>query len=336
MGVRILSHDTLLAERAAAREARRAARGPARVVDAGTGLPVPIQRLITSGDGLAAFADTVRIDVNEGRENVPLLYEPLYRRLAADNLPRTIDLNLIAQAAVVFLQRFEGGEVHFGHMAPNTPASVSLANYSAGFEYTSEMVEFDETWSVAELNRAFGEAYNALLNHLHLGPFLSYTYTADNQTPADATAGASSVELMRNTLIAAYRTSVTAKRPGSVLLASSTDRFRIEDALQLTNDSNGNRLPPIGVIDTVIYYDGFTIDVGPKTYSYPGVTAGTGYLIQPQRRLREIVKTRGGQDMFIETGNPDVSRRIEDQITAHTYRTLYSDVAGSTEEITLP
>lgn len=328
MHYRTLTLDSLRAERAAERKANNKPLKRLRLIE-------PIQRLITTSDGLTTLAEKVYLDVNEGRENVPVLYEPLYQPLRADNLPRTIDLNLIASASVVFLQRFEGGEVHFGHMAANTPASVSLANYSAGFEYTSEMAEFDETWRIEELNRAFGEAYNALLNHLHLGPFITYSYTSANQTAADAT-GATLVDRTRNTLINAYRESVTAKRPGSVLLAATTNRFQLEDAIARRYDNVGNQFPALDAIDTIIYYDGFQITVGPKTYTYPGVPAGTAYLIQPRRRLREIVKTKGGQDMWIETGNPDVSRRIEDQLAAHTYRTLYADVAGSTEEITLP
>jgi hypothetical protein len=39
------------------------------------------------------------------------------------------------------------------------------------------MIEFDRTWNIEENNQAFGRAYNALLNHLHLSvPIIGGTY----------------------------------------------------------------------------------------------------------------------------------------------------------------
>jgi hypothetical protein len=44
------------------------------------------------------------------------------------------------------------------------------------------MIEFDRTWSIELQNQAFGRAYNALLNHLHLSPIIGGTYTGGNAT----------------------------------------------------------------------------------------------------------------------------------------------------------
>ncbi len=326
--LRIVSHET---ERARRRDDRQRTGQPLKRLR----LVEPIKRLITTSEGAASIADKVELDVNEGREAVPTLYEALYRRLASDTLPRTIDLNLIASAQAVFLERFEGGEVHFGHLAKGTPATVSIKNYSTGFEWTREQEMFDELWRIEEYNRSVGEAYNALLNHLHFGPLLAFTYTGANVTAADATAGASLLDRTRTTLVNALRTSTTQKRPGSVLVAASTDRFQIEDAIARRYDNVGNQLPELP-IDTVVYYDGWTVSVGPKTYTYGGVASKTAYLVQPERKLRELVRTENGQDLIVERGDGDVSRRIVEQMAAHTYRTVYADVAGSTQQITLP
>lgn len=323
--VHVLSHDLLLAERAAL-----IAQGKIMPVRAPK-FKVPMKRLITSSDGLAAFAEKIRIDVNEGRENVPLLYQAIYQTLNNANFPRNVSTNLISQAAVVFLQRVEGGEVYFGTLAPNAEGTVPITNYSTGLEYTREMIMYDETWTAEERNRSAGEAYNALLNHVHLGPILSFSYGSANQTPADST-GATQLEKDYNTFDAALQTAAVAKRPGTVLLASSANRRRIERALAGWNDSVGNPQQPLSEISTIIYYDGWTVTVGPKTYTYAGVTAGKCYLIQPKRRFRELVK----RELEIVTGNPDVSRGIEDQVVWHTDRGVYADIANSVEEITLP
>ena len=323
--VRILSHDRLIAQRAAL-----LAQGEIKPVRRPT-YKLPMQRLITTSDGLAAFTEKVRIDVNEGRENVPLLYQPIYQTLNNPGFPRNVSTNLLSTAAVVFLQRVEAGEVYFGHLAPNAEGTVPMVNYSAGLEYTREMMLYDETWTAEERNRGTGEAYNALLNHIHLGPILSFTYTAANQTPAD-TVSATQMEKDYNTFDAALQTAATAKRAGSVLLASSANRRRIERAVNGYNDSVGNINSPLSEISTIIYYDGWTVTVGPKVYTYAGVTAGKAYLIRPRARFRELVK----RDLELVTGNPDVSRGIEDQLVWHTDRAVYADIANSVEEITLP
>lgn len=321
----VLSHDDLLAQRAA-----RIARGELKRPKSPK-FKMPLQRLVTTSDGLSAIVEKVRIDVNEGREDVPLLYGPIYRTLTDRNLPRNVSTNLFSTAAVIFQLRVEGGEVTFGTVAPNAEGTVPIVNYSTGLEWTKEMTLYDETWTVEERSRGTGEAYNALLNHLHLGPILTYTYTGPNQTPADST-GATQLEKDYNTFDAALQTAAVAKRPGTVLLASSTNKRRIQRALAGWNDSVGNPQEALSEITTIIYYDGWTVTVGPKTYSYPGVTAGKCYLIQPQRRFRELVKV----DLDSESGNPDVSRGIEEQTVWHTYRGVYADVANSVEEITLP
>jgi hypothetical protein len=71
---------------------------------------------------------------------------------------------------VVFLQKFEGGEVEFGTLSKGVPSLGAIQTYAAGFEWTEDMIEFDRTWSIELQNQAFGRAYNALLNHLHLSP----------------------------------------------------------------------------------------------------------------------------------------------------------------------
>lgn len=295
---------------------------------------MPLSRVITTSD-TPAVVRKLTLDVNAGRDNVPLLYGPIYNNMSDERLPRNVDTNLIAAAAVVFLRRLEGGEVRFGHMSTGTTSTVPIVNYSAGFEYTEEVIMYDETWSLERLNRAFGEAYNALLNHIHLDAINSFSYAAGNLTAADAT-GATLIEKTRNTIINGLRTAANARRPATVMLASGADRYKIQDALERRVDAAGNTLPGISEIDTIIFYDGYSITVGEKTYTYPGIATGTAYLVMPQTKMLELVRTVNGQDMFIVRGNADISRRIADQIVGHTYRGLYADAAGSVQKITLP
>jgi hypothetical protein len=53
---------------------------------------------------------------------------------------------------------------------------VSFVTYAAGIEYNEDIIEYNQTWKVTEVAIAFGEAYNKLLNHIHLYPIISGSY----------------------------------------------------------------------------------------------------------------------------------------------------------------
>ena len=298
-------------------------------------LHMPIGEMITTSQGLMDLVEKVRVDVEFGQAEVPLLYEPIYRRIPGPFPGKTVDIGSnTLQANVVFLEKFEAGEVQFGVLQKGVPAVARLRTWAAGFEWTEDMEEWDSTWEFELVNQAFGRAYNYLLNHLHLSPITSYAYTAPNQTPADATGGASLAERTLRTFQAAYRTGIeaTPQRTWSVILASELNRFQIEEALlQPVLDAQGNALPRVPV-DTIIYYDGASVEMGTETYLYPGVTAGKAYAIFPRQRMLEFVH----HDLRVDADRPDLSRLIESQIVGRTRRGVFAEIENSVEEITLP
>lgn len=295
-----------------------------------------IREMIDTAQGQMALLEKVRIDVAFGMADIPLLYGPLYERIApAGGFPGGVFQldEYTLSANVVFLQKFEGGEVQFGTLAKGVPSTGSIQTYAAGFEWTEDMVEFDRTWNIELQNQAFGRAYNALLNHLHLGAIIGGTYSGGNATAADTT-GADLNTKTHLTFQNAYTATVVAspRRTGTVLLASEADRFQIETALlSPVNDNQGNPLPNVP-IDTIIYYDGESITRGSDVYTYPGVTAKTAYLVFPRRRLKELVH----HDLRIDIGPPDISRLVEGQQVGRARRSVYADLNNSVQKITLP
>lgn len=295
-----------------------------------------VKEMIDTSQGQMALLEKVRIDVAFGLADIPLLYGPIYQRIApAGGFPggmyQVDEYTLTAN--VIFTQKFEGGEVEFGTLAKGSPSVGTIKTYAAGFMWTEDMIEYDRTWSIEENNRAFGRAYNALLNHNHLSPIIGYTYPAGNLTAADAT-GATPAERTHLTFQAAYQASVmaTPRRTGTVLLASEADRFQIETALLTpVNDVQGNALPNVP-ISTIIYYDGEDITVGSDVYNYPGVTPGTCFLIFPQRKMKELVH----HDLRIDIGPPDISRLVEGQQVGRSRRDIFANIEESVQKITLP
>jgi hypothetical protein len=294
-----------------------------------------VAEMITTSDGAMDLLEKVRIDIDQGLATVPILYTPLYERVNGPFPGGSVQIggDVVFDANVVFMEKFEAGEIIFGSLAKaGVPSFVPISTYAAGFEWTEDMIEYDRSYEIAMNSRAFGRSYNYLLNHLHLSPILAFTYAAANKTAAVSGQG----NLQANTLVQfqnAYRHAAQAlpQRVPSWILANEADRFQIEDAL-LTPviDANGNPLRRVPITG-IIYYNGATVTNGVKSYVYPGVTAGKCYFIMPQLRMKELVH----HDLRIDIGPADISRLIEGQQVARVRRGLYLDIPNSVEEITL-
>src|SRR5690606_26720258 len=168
-----------------------------------------------------------------GRDQVPLLYTPIYREIRDANLPRNISIQRIGPGGVILEEVSEGGEVKFASVQ-SSEAAVRIRHYGVGLEYSKDLVVFNELWGVPIVERQVGIAYNALLNHIHFSPILTASYTAANQTAA-VTTGATLTEdyfLTIEAAITAGRTDTTNPRRGPyALLVSSANLFTVEKAL---------------------------------------------------------------------------------------------------------
>jgi len=271
----------------------------------------PIGEMIVSDDSVEELLRKVTLDVELGREEVPIVYRPVYQRLEDANFPEVFDAPWAMRGTVIFVQHFEGDEVKFGSLLAEEGPTARIFTYAAGFEYTEKMVLFNQTFNMEVLNRAFGEAYNALLNHLHLYPL---------------------VNSYRRTLDKALEDADVAGRPGTVLLAPGAKRRVIDRALGGFQLHSSEVLPEIGGIETVIYYDGWETQVGRKSYSYSGVPVDTAYLVRPKRGFKELIK----YDLMVDAAGADLSRLIENQVVGRAYRGVFAAIPENVQEITLP
>ena len=291
-------------------------------------LSKPIGEMITSS-GLEQFKDLLRkvvLDVELGREFQPIMYTPIYENITDVNFPRVIDAKWAKRGKVVFTEWMEGREVRFGTLEVSQGPTARILTFTAGFEYSKEIVDFNESFRVELLNRNIGEAHNALLNHIHLSPILTFTYPAGNKTAYIVPpAGEPAWVGVHNTIIAAQKAATTAKRPGTVLLANSVMRSEIELALGGGHLVNGTQYRAIGGIATVIYYD------DEPEFEYTGVAPNRAYLIRPRRGFKELVK----QDLRIEAQAGDLTRLIEEQIVAYAHRGVFAAVQENVQELTI-
>lgn len=301
----------------------------------------PIGEMLTNETSRKELLEKVVLDVELGKEQVPVLYTPIYERLQDPNFPQDFEAKWAQYGTVVFFEHMEGEEVKFGSLQAEEGPIAHIKGYTAGFEYTKEIEIFNQTFNLELLNRAFGEAYSAILNHMHLGAITEYSYDSANVTGpvyvdeagkvlTDAT-GSHYILSLRATLRQALTDTRKAKRPGSILLASSADQEDITEALaSFTIQATPYRA--LEGISDVIYYDGWNTQVGKKSYSYPGVDEGTAYLIRPKRGFKELIK----QDLQINATMGDITRLVESQIVGDFWRGVFAAVDENVQKITFP
>jgi len=302
----------------------------------------PVGEMISTQAGFDALAQKVTIDLNLGRMAVPLLYQPIYRTIVNANFPKNVEALGFVNAQVIFVEKMELENVKLGTRAVATPTdTIPIVTYAAGFEWTEDVSVYDQTWTIDEMNRAFGEAYNALLNHIHLYPIIYYSaspgYPAKNKTPA-STSFTTYRENLRATLRAGMihaaldiNTDTRAPRNPTILLAHSSMRWDLEEALARFTVNNVE-YPALGGISVIIFYDGMTLQVGERVFTYPGCPTNIAYLIQPQRYFVELVK----HDLMVDAERGDLMRLIAQQVVARARRGVMAGVTNAVEEVTLP
>lgn len=338
-GLRVLSKETLAVKRETAAfneevNLREQIRWAGKTVtDAGD--VASVMEFIGTGDFASAWFERQRFNIDVGRDQEPTLYEPLYQIERSPDLPKLIDIYSLGPAGVIFDEIKEGGEVKFVTLSESNK-TARVRHYGVGVEYSKDMEIFNELWRLATIERQVGIAHNALLNDIHLSPFIDASYGAANQTAASSD-GDTLEEHTARTLESALSHAKAAKRRGPYyVLCASANQYLLERVLMpVPQQGFSLQSTALGEIRGLIVYDGWSGTRGAKTVAYSGVSAGTCYLINVGYADQDhlgFVK----QDLQVEVGDADVSRFMRAQNVWDTYLGAYCSPAASTEEVTLP
>ena len=287
---------------------------------------VELSEMIGTDAGAAQeLLEKVTYDVYSGRERVELVYAQIHNKTSDPNLPKTLTTEELGSVEGAFLQHVEGGEVIFGSVVKGQPVTAHINVWTLGFQFSKEFVRFNQTWRVSEVAEAFGESYNKLLNHLHLGPITTSTafVTTGGGTLAQRNAqkdGTPQLVAFDSDIATTFRKAVQILPKGTKILCNSFDTEDILNALKADYVPNSNPSQPTRLNrkfneSSFIEYDGSEAHIGEKTYTYAGVTQGECYLIVPKsRNFRELEK----QDLEVNSGDADVSRLVLEQQVGET------------------
>lgn len=302
-----------------------------------------IAEFIGSDNFASQFYERQEYEVKAGRDNEPLLFNPLYSITEDSTLPRNVSIYELGPAGVVFEEVMEGGEVKFVTVGQGTK-SVQIKHYATGLQYNKDIFMYNELFRLSNLERQFGVAFNALMNHIHFNPILAYSYGAANQTDGTSLttfkATASMPEKYLRALEAAMTAGVTdttnPRRGPYAIICNSADVFTFERALgRVPQQGFDLQSTAFSRIQTIIEYNGWTGTRGKKSTSYAGVPSGKAYLVSLGNR-NEDLQSYIKQPLQMTMGNPDVSRFIMAQNVWDTYFGVYANPAACVEEITLP
>lgn len=317
-------------------------------------LDKPVGEFLGTGNMVEELAQVVQVDIESGRDQHPLLYKGLYNTQTNPNFPKLLDSGFSIYADVVFLRHMEGQEVRFGTTRGEMGPTVPIVTYSAGFEWDEDVEVYDEGWRVTMANEAIGNAYNALLNHLHFSPFLNFDYTtAGNETTYQTHASGDRLESIRLTLRQALFDAAQNQddlgrdhpiRP-TVLIANLATAYELNDAMSLINDQSGianpgtadeffigrrsdtaGPNPSVNQLATIIAYEGDQMQMGNLSWNYGTLADNQVIMVQPRRNTFEYIK----HELRVDTERPaDLSRLIAAQMVARTRRGLLAVPASN-------
>lgn len=303
-----------------------------------------VAEFIGSGAFAAQWYDRQRYEVDAGREDEPILYTGVFAVTTDESLPKNITIYTIGDAGVVLEEVKEGSEVKFASINSGTKA-VALKHYAVALQYTQELFEFNELFRLGTIERQFGVAYNALLNHLHFNPIITATYAAANQTngttitgkfKASAAMPEKFLRTIEEAIIASSTDTENPRRGPYALLVSTADVFTVERALnRVAQQGFDLQSSAIGRVQTVIAYDGWTGKRGNDVTTYTGVTSGKGYLIDLANRQMDF-QSYFKYPLRRQMGESDMSRFILEETIWDTWLGVYASPITAVEEITWP
>lgn len=299
---------------------------------------VTLKEMIGTDSGAEEFLEKVMLEAYQELdepENAPL-YTPFYAEVEDSSLPKVLTIEEMGPYGIVFLEHLEGGEVKFGTLEPGQEKVVRMRTLAAGLEYTEDMVEYNEFFRVTDQARAMARAWIATVNYAAFAPFVLGTFVTTaggllEQREAQYGRGAydptAQLIAFNTSVQQTLRDAVTVLPNAKYIICNSADQLLIEDAIA------GAMLPDLepSVVkrklrpENIIVWDGFEVQVGAKTYSYPGVTSGTVYLVSG---AKTNFKFYFKHKLRITQDGGDLSRLIVTQVVGRSRGGSYAAIAG--------
>lgn len=247
-----------------------------------------------SADDLRAFAEQTALDVSVGMAEYPTIFQHIYEEIKNEHFPRDVRVRDIIGLQAAFGVVNDGESVPLADFKFGSLETVSFKTFAAGYSISRTFEQFNEFWKLPQASKALGIAHNAILDHLHLSPIITHTYTGKAVTNK-ATGGSTDLETVWLTLRAGIKDALkrtTAHgyrlRP-TIALCNSATAMDVEAAIKGLLQK-GTQLGSLGQIKTVLSYDGWSGEVGGIKYDFEAPKDNEVYLIVPKVSFKSLIK----------------------------------------------
>lgn len=216
--------------------------------------------------------------------------------------------------------------------------TVTMDLFAVGDKASLQELIFDPIYQLEKVMRAVTRGYVAKRNSRNiLGLMVAKTtatgWDSGQQQAADTTSGASKEELLYNTLVSAYKKLLLLKDPQTTKVISTPSimlaipkgtEFAFNRAINGQLNMGGKGKPSnfeaLSWIDAIIPYQGDTIYVGQKAFSYAGVASGKAYMFVPK-----VAYTLTKRGLTMEQGRGSVLNLSQEERVWYGIQTEYTD-----------
>lgn len=300
----------------------------------------------TLNDDWEDLFDAIRLDLTIRKEARPTIRQFIYQELQMPNATKDVRPTELFPYGVVFEEHNgEGQAVRQGANLGGQYDTIPMKIYAAGFTWTLLAALFDRTYDLSRLSDGVALGYSAKKDDLGLAPIIAGTYAGAKATAASSL-GTLRQEHTYNTIMDAVddlanRTDPVTDRKitaeGLVLLCSTLDARHINHVIGGLGNSTPEKYQygPLSSITAVLGYDGEVIDMPNDTTTYSGVTAGTCFLIKPNRYFKIPIK----RNLVAELDEvPNVSTLAREQRAWYFSEAIYNAIGidSFVQKVTLP
>jgi len=299
-------------------------------------------------DNWQDLIDAIRLDLTIQKMANETVRQYLFDVVPMPQADQVIKVQEMFPYAFEFaLNNAEGEAVVQGEKRGGQHDTVEMLVYATGFTWTMLAELFDKTFDLSRMNEGVAQAYAAKRDDLAIKPILDATYGDAGTTKHTAAHDDNDLkrqQLLHQTILDAIdelgqRTDPVTERliptNNLVLLMSSYDANHFQQVANGLPENMWNQsLFGIPNISRVVAYDDEVTQFDHKKVTYSGVTAGTAYLIAPNRYMKIPVKR--GLTMELDQ-TPNVNTLAREQRAWYFVEGMYNyGIEHFIQKITLP
>lgn len=295
---------------------------------------LPAGEMMSLAD-VKAFVQQTVLDVTIAQAEHPTVYQEIYDEIVNSAFPETVKVRDLIGLQAAFGVVHDGESVAMASFKLGKFESVDMQTFAAGYSISKDWVDYNQFWKVDQANRALGIAHNAILDHIHLSPIISASYTGKAITNKVST-GSTNLENVWLTLRSGIQAALKRKSSHGYLLRPTIALCNSATAMDVEAAVNGllqkgTQLGSLGVIQKVIAYDGWDGEVNGVVHNFAATKDNEVYLIQPKQTFKALVKTDITQ--LSQRGN--ILTLSELDVAQFFRRAVVADVTNSVHKVML-